>query len=151
MFRKAKPESKCRRVPTEICKKKKCEKRRYVFIFKSLTWKDCFLPCLFFDVLNSFIGCQQNCRKKYYLFYIIKKIINIPMWNLLFLDMPLYNNTYSFHSRCFERVVMSKEMVPREKCEYKEKRVCQEVEGSTCRPVTRNVQSLHISIMFSIK
>jgi len=65
-IRKAKPESKCRRVPTQICKKKKCEKRR-----------------------------------------------------------------------CFERVVMSKEMVPREKCEYKEKRVCQEVEGSTCRPVTR--------------
>ena len=36
MFRKAKPESKCRRVPTQICKKKKCEKRRYIYISNSI-------------------------------------------------------------------------------------------------------------------
>ena len=34
---------------------------------------------------------------------------------------------------------MSKEMLPKERCEFKEKRVCQEVEGSTCRPVSKKI------------
>jgi len=38
---------------------------------------------------------------------------------------------------CYERVVVKKEMVPKETCAYKEKRICQETEDARCRTVTR--------------
>jgi len=38
---------------------------------------------------------------------------------------------------CYERVVVKKEMVPKETCDYKEKRICQETEDARCRTVTR--------------
>lgn len=38
---------------------------------------------------------------------------------------------------CYERVVMNKEMVPKETCQYKEKRICQETDEVGCRTVTK--------------
>jgi hypothetical protein len=35
--------------------------------------------------------------------------------------------------KCYERVRMSRELVPREECGYREKRVCQQTEDSDCR------------------
>jgi hypothetical protein len=39
--------------------------------------------------------------------------------------------------KCYERVRMSRELVPREQCGYKEKRVCQQTRESDCRTRTR--------------
>lgn len=39
--------------------------------------------------------------------------------------------------RCFERVKMTREMTPKEDCQYKEKRVCQQTDKPDCRTVTR--------------
>ena len=58
MFRKAKPESKCRRVPTQICKKKKCEKRRYIFMLHFRKIKHYIMQAVSSYSLYLFIQCS---------------------------------------------------------------------------------------------